>query len=331
MKTKNITILTFLILILVVSGCNNNITGNVVADEKISVRLPIPFLDSALAPYYVSLDKGFYADEGLDVTLNFGSTETNPVKMVSVESDEFGILGGPDTLLVARSKGILLVAIAVLHRNSDLPVLITLKESNITKVEDLQGKKIGFFYGHISTDVLHNLLNKYDIKRTEINVGADYNQLISGNVDAQWAFRTSAAITLPEKGYEINIISPKDYGINIHGLTLFATEDFIKNNPETVEKFLIATFKGVEYTVDNPDDAVMSIINRDSRLSKEIELKRIEVFKKDLSNSEKYPIGYMDYEMFQQTYERLIEEEVITNEFDVNDAFTTEFIDRIHS
>ena len=48
------------------------------------------------------------------------------------------------------------------------------------------------------------------------------------------------------------------------------------------------------------------------------------------SNSEEYPIGYMDDEMFEEIYDRLVKEGVITNEFDVKTAFTTEFLEGIN-
>src|SRR5947207_2765952 len=85
----------------------------------LSVRLPIPIIEAGSAPFFVAQDRGYYAEEGLDVTFEMGSRELNPVKTVSAGTDMFGVLGGPDTLLVARSKGQLLKAIMVLHRNSN--------------------------------------------------------------------------------------------------------------------------------------------------------------------------------------------------------------------
>src|SRR5438046_1436831 len=126
-----------------------------------------------------------------------GSKELNPVKTVATNQDTFGVLGGPDTLLVARSKGQPLQAIAVLHRNSNFPCLLALKSSGITKVEQLTGKKVGFFYGHISTDVLRSFLRKTGVKVEEVDVGFDYTQLINGGVAAQWAFTVTAGIDLP--------------------------------------------------------------------------------------------------------------------------------------
>lgn len=197
-----ISLLVGILLLVGLVGCANNelVTGKAVRDinDKISVRLPIPVIEAAVTPFYSAVDQGYYAQENLDITFNLGSPENNPVKMVASGADNFGILGGPDTLLVARSKNQHLVAIAVIHRDSNFPVILTLKNSGLTKLEDLQNKKIGFFYGHISTDVLRNLFRKHNITIEEVDVGFNYNPLITGQIDAEWAFRTTAGINLPK-------------------------------------------------------------------------------------------------------------------------------------
>jgi len=316
-------------------GCANNetATGKAIQDakDKVSVRLPIPVIEAGQTPFYVAEDKGFYDAENLDVEFNLGSPETNPVKMVASGADQFGILGGPDTLLVARSKGQPLVAIAVIHRNSDFPVILTLKDSGLTKLEDLNGKKVGFFYGHISTDVLRNLFRKQGVKVEEVDVGFNYNPLIAKQVDAEWAFRVTAGLDLPEKGIEVNTISPKDYGINTHGYTIFTTEETIKENPELVKRFLKATIKGIISTVKSPEDAVGSLVTRSDKINKDLEYKRLLMYNEVTSASKDFPPGYMDENMFKETYDRLADEGVLANEFDVKEAFTIRFLDEIYS
>jgi len=176
----------------------------------VSVRFPIPIVEAGQAAFYIAQDKGYYSAEHLDVQFQMGSRELNPVKTVATGQDAFGVLGGPDTLLVARSKGQPLKAIAVLHRNSNFSCLLTLQSSGITKLEQLKGKKIGFNYGHISTDVLHSLLRRQHIPYTEVDAGFDYNQLIAHRIDAEWAFTVTAGLDLPAKGVAVNIISPAD-------------------------------------------------------------------------------------------------------------------------
>jgi len=334
-----------IVAIIVIQGCSNEAeqtevtisTSQSVKSEakpvtktQISVRFPIPVVEAGQTPFYVALDKGYYKAEGLDVQFEMGSRELNPVKMVAAGKDTFGVLGGPDTLLVARTKGHPLKAVAILHRNSNFPSLITLKSSGLTTIEQLQDKKIGFFYGHISTDVIRNLLHKNNIKYTEVDVGFDYNQLISGQIDAEWAFTVTAGLELPAKGVEINIISPADYGIVTHGYTLFATDQTVKEKPELVQRFLRATLRGVEDMVGNPDEAVKSLLSRGPNLKHDLSLKRLKTYIAVTSNSDEYPSGYMDQDMFQSTYDRLREENVIKKELDVSEAYTTEFLKQIH-
>ncbi len=315
----------------VVSSCSKTSIDTHAERAPVSVRFPIPILESGQTPFYVSEDLGYYTEENLEVRFEMGSRELNPVKLVATGQDTFGVLGGPDTLLVARSKGQPLRAISVLHRNSNFPCLVTLRSSRITKVDQLQGKKIGFYYGHISTDVLRNLLRKQSVQYSEVDVGFDYNQFISGQIDAQWAFTVTAGLDLPAKGIDLNFISPADYGIVTHGYTIFATENTISQRPDVVMRFLRATLRGVKYSVENPEAANKSLLKRDPKLDEALNLKRQKAYNAVTSNSEQFPPGYMDREMFQTTYDRLVEEKVIEKPFDVGEAYTTEFLDKLHT
>ena len=76
-----------------------------------------------------------------------------------------------------------------------------------------------------------------------MDVGFDYSPLIAGNIDAEWAFRVTAGVTLPHQGIEINTINPADYGITTHGYTTFATENTLRDNPELVTRFYVQRLK----------------------------------------------------------------------------------------
>ena len=332
MKRK-IIILTLMISLFLVVGCSNQkTTGDVVLEtkEKISVRLPIPFNDGAFAPFYTAIDKGYFEEEGLEVTYHFGSAEANPIKMVVTGQDEIGFIGGPDTLLVAKSKGHPVKAFALYHRYSDFPVLITTKESGITKVEQLEGKKVGFYYGHISTDVLRNLFRKQNVQVEEIDVGVSLNQLLAGQIDAQWWFRIPAEVVLPAKNVEVNIIHPKEYGIYTHGYTFFTTEKILEEKPEVIEGFLRAIIKAAKYSNENPEETIQSILSRDEILKYDIELEKLKQYNKVTVEPENLPIGYIDEEILRETYSRLEEEGVLDKPFDLNDAFTSEILDKIY-
>jgi len=297
--------------------------------QAVSVRFPIPIIEAGQAVFYVAQDKGYYSQQGLNVHFNMGSQELNPVKTVATGQDTFGVLGGPDTLLVARSRGLKMKAIAVIHRNSNFSCLITLRSSGITRLPQLQGKKIGFFYGHISTDVLHALLHRNGIHYSEVDVGFDYNQLIAKRIDAEWGFTVTAGLDLPAKGVPINIISPADYGIVTQGYTIFANDSTLTAKPELVLRFLRATLKGINYTVQHPEEGRDSLLKRDPLLNSQLSLKRLNAYLAVTSDSKQYPPGYMDRNMFQSTYDRLEQEHVLHSAFPAEDAYTLSFLDQI--
>jgi NitT/TauT family transport system substrate-binding protein len=334
-----VVLITALALSLAVFSCSKGRQGdaNTAPNDKsapnrdsVTIRFPIPLLESGQASFYLAQDKGFYADENLDVKFQMGSKDLNPVKMVTTGSDTFGLLGGPDTLLVARSNDAPLQAIAIIHRNSNFPCLITKKESGITSVQQLSGKQVGFYYGHISTDVLRNLFRRTNTKVTEVDVGFDYTQFIQGKVDAEWAFTVTAGLDLPAKGVELNFISPANYGIITHGYTIFASDETIAKRPDLVRRFLKASLRGVEAAVANPEEATKSLLKRGPQLDMELNLKRQRAYNAVTSDSAEFPSGYMDREMFQMTYDRLTEEKVINKQFDLSEAYSTRFLEEIH-
>ncbi|MDD2941743.1 MAG: ABC transporter substrate-binding protein [bacterium] len=281
--------------------------------RKITVRLPIPVIEAAQTPLYVALDNGYYEEEGLNVEFLPGSRELNPVKMIASGADTIGILGGPDTLIVARDNGVPIKAVSILHRASNFPCLITLAESGITSIKQLEGKKVGMFYGHISTDVIRSFIHKNRINVTEVDVGFDYNQLVTGGIDAQWAFRTTAGLDLPAKGVKINVINPESSGIITHGYTIFVSETTLNRDEDLVRQFLRATYRGIDTTLVNPDLAITSLLKRDPSLDRELNKKRLALYNAVTSSSSTYPAGHMDEEMFNSTYERLRAEGVIKN------------------
>jgi NitT/TauT family transport system substrate-binding protein len=337
MKAKKIFIIVVFAIVFVVGSIvlkhkfvDIDSTPQKIEKTKVSLRFPIPIVESGQASFYLAQDKGYYAEEGLEVKFEMGSKELNPIKTVATGQDTFGLLGGPDTLLVARSKDVPVKAIAVLHRNSNFPCLVTLKKSGITQLSQLQGKKIGFYYGHISTDVLRNMLRKNNIKYTEVDVGFDYNQLITGQIDAEWAFTVTAGLDLPAKGIELNFIKPVDYGIVTQGYTIFTADKTIEKQPDTVLRFLRASLKGVRDAVANPEEANRSLLKRAPTLDPALNLARQKMYNAVTSDSEQFPPGYMDKEMFDGTYKRLVEENVIGKAFDPSDAFTMQFINEIN-
>ena len=102
-----------------------------------------------------------------------------------------------------------------------------------------------------------------DLEKVEIiNPTFRNEDLIEGKMDAMLAYVSDQPFWFQRRGVPVNIIDPRDYGIDFYGDNLFTTEGEIEKNPERVEKIIRATLKGWEYALANPDEIIDTILNR---------------------------------------------------------------------
>lgn len=326
MKNNNKRIVTILVCISIVSllvACDKKKEGTP-AKESISVRLT--WLHQAqFAGFYIAKEKGWYSELGLDASLNPGGVEYSSIKMVPSGTDDFGVTSA-DQLLLAREKGIPVVAIAAMYQKSPA-VFIALESSGIKKPEDFIGRRIGIKYGDNTEIPYRAMIRKLGISKeniTEVSVGYDVTPLLAGKVDAIAGFVINEPISIKQKGYEINLIAPSDYGVNMYAEVIFTTEAMIKDNPEIVQKFLTATLRGYDYMIKHPDEGVSATLKRTDMLSREHQLSMIEV-SIPLISVEGTKMGSMEKEIWVETQNILLEQELMKKPIDIEKSFTTGF------
>ncbi|MCB0062576.1 MAG: ABC transporter substrate-binding protein, partial [Caldilineaceae bacterium] len=146
-------LILLLVLMLAVSACvtpnaapaAENAGGDDVAAENMEltpIRLQLQWVtQSQFAGYYAALEQGFYADEGLDVTILEGAVEIVPQQVVAAGDAEFGIAWVPK-MLASREQGADLVNIAQIFQRSGT-LQVGWADSGITSVEDWAGKRVG--------------------------------------------------------------------------------------------------------------------------------------------------------------------------------------------
>jgi NitT/TauT family transport system substrate-binding protein len=271
--------------------------------EDISIRLPIPVVDMAFAPYYVAADQGLFKAQGLNTEIKPGGPEVDPVKMLAAGTDKFGVLGGPELLIRARERGVPLVAVAQIHKDSDFVVLLTGANSGITKVEQLADKDVGLFYGHVSSDVLRILFKKVGVAVKEQDVGFNYSKLIAGQLPAQWGFRTTAGLALPAQGFQINMISPKDSGVRTQGHILVTTEAMIKDRPELVQRMVSGVIAGMQATLKDAPAAIAAAQKRDAKLNEGVAKAQQAIYSDAMTRNVR--LGALSVDDFKQSIEQM--------------------------
>jgi ABC-type nitrate/sulfonate/bicarbonate transport system substrate-binding protein len=300
-------------------------TNNSIKGEEQSVSLRLKWINQAqFSGFFIANNKGFYKKNNLKVSIEPGGPNISPIQMVVSGANDFGIVGS-EQIILARSKGIPVVSIGVIYKQTP-EALISLKKKNITMPKDLIGKKIAVIYGN--DEVLYNsfLLNQ-KIDRSILNEVPqipDISQLLTNQVDVKMAYEMNDPVLLKIKGEDTNIIRFRDYGVNFYADTLFTTEEMIKNHPDIVRNFVKASFEGWDYSIKNPSEAVDEVIKINPNLNKEAQYGYLQSSIPIINKDEE--LGFSDKTVWENMQKELIIQKIINEPIDINKAFTNDFL-----
>lgn len=295
------------------------------AADSVTVRLKW-FNQAQFAGFYVAKEKGLYQAAGLDVTVQPGGPDFPSIQMVAGGNEQFGVTSA-DQILIARGKGVPVVALAVIYRKSPF-VLFSLKGSGIDTPAKFVGKKIGLKVGGNEELVYRALLKKTGVSSknlTEIPVKFDMTPLLTKQLDVWPGYLNNEVIAAREKGFDVDIVSPADYGLDFYADTLFTTEAMVRDHPDEVQRFVTATLKGWTDAVAHPEEAAKLTVKQDSKLSYPHELTMM----KDsipLLKPDAQPIGSMQLGNWTSLQNLLIQGNFLKGPLDLSKAFTTKFL-----
>lgn len=240
-----------------ISGCNKNTPPAAAAPEKISLQLHW-IADSHQLGFWLAMDKGFYVENGLDVTVRPGGMDANPIKDALSGAADIGQVGGIEQVCTAVTEKLPLKAIASIHRETP-HALISLAEHPIREPADFAGKTIAVAYGDTAEVLLKSYLAKNKIPVDSVKLVPfkyDLTPLISGQVDAVTGFSSGQPATLEKLGKRPVVLSYASGGISSYGYTLVASDATLNKRGEAVARFLKASRQGWEYAFAHPDEAV---------------------------------------------------------------------------
>jgi len=279
------------------------------------------------APFYVAVDKGYFAAEGIEIEFDY-SFETDGMALVGAGERQFAVASGEQVLL-ARAQGLPVVYTFAWYRN--FPVSVVAKTTQgINSPADLKGKKIGLpgLYG-ASYIGLEALLFSAGLELGDVTPDSiNYTQVESLTTDrdqAVVAYTNNEPIQLRAQGIDITELRVADY-VSLTANGLVTNETTIAQSPDLVRGMSRALTKGIEYAIAHPNEAydicktyVDTLASADEAVQKQVLTTSIEFWKADR-------IGLSDAQAWQNMNDLLVRMGLLKESLDVSKAFTNSFV-----
>ncbi len=216
------------------------------------------------AGYYAALEKGFFAEEGLDVTLRERDLSQDNILQVLEGDADYGIADSILLLFKERGRGVVLVAPIFQHSPN---VLMTLASSDIHSPKDLVGRRLAFYDNDTEGINILAMLARQGVLdqgmiREPFNLDERLENLLAGRIDAATAYATNEPVRFREAGHAIRVLDPRHYGVDFYGDILFTHQQEAAHNPQRVAAMRRAVIRGWEYALDHKEEIVDLILEK---------------------------------------------------------------------
>ncbi len=284
------------------------------------------------APIYYAHKQGWYADAGIDLTIEQGKGSTLSSQRVGIGKNQLGIadLG---TALVNRGKGADLVAVFNIYANSPYG-LYWKKSSGITGLKDFPGKKIGNPPWDAARQMWPAMAKAADIDPdsvTWVNVqpNAKIASLKSDSIHVTTSFYNIHFIFERVFGDDMGFLALRDIGINPYGNSVIANGAFLKEKPGVVKAFVQVTQKAYHACVADPDPCIDALIEANSGLKRPDSVANWQLVEELMSdkNSRSVALGHFDPTRMQDDYKLIETYFSLEKPFDITDAYSNDFLD----
>lgn len=235
-------------------GCRQNEQKEQLYDRFSVATLPWP----GSTPFYVGIEKGFFRDEGLEVTLK--PVATGLIGLEAVLAGKAEAAAVADTPIARAAVNDAPIAVIATIAEIQRAIMIIAQQGNgITGPGDLEGRAIGVTKGAGAEFFLNIYLLSNDILPSEvriINIAPEniVEALLHGEVDAVSTWSPYKLMLLEELGKEAVILT--DLALYLQTLNVVTTQEFSRNNGERIAKFIRGLERANEFIRRNPGESL---------------------------------------------------------------------------
>jgi NitT/TauT family transport system substrate-binding protein len=246
-------------------------------------------IDGTAAPFFLAIDRGYFSDEGLDVTVDV--TPGGPLEVFNRLAAGNADMAVSDLNLLIKFRDTTGTPIKAVFAVFDKPpyAIIARKSRGIALPRDLQGKKLGapaaaptFAQWPVFAKVAGIDAAKVAIE--DVGVPVCQPMLAAGEIDAITGFSFTSFVNLKASGVppdDLAVLLMADYGIELYADAIMVSPAFAQQKPDAVRAFLRAYVRALKDTVRDPAGAIEALLRHSDGLSKDVELERLHMAIRD--------------------------------------------------
>jgi NitT/TauT family transport system substrate-binding protein len=312
--------------------------GSAAAQDRYKIVFNLSWLpQGSTSGVVVAIDKGYYVQEGLDVSAVRGFGGLRTVNEIDQGMFEFGY-GNPDGVILNRSKGGKARMVGAINATNPGGVCFVENRINPKSVQELKGLTLGAAAGTPVTTTFPALLAlnglpQDHVKIVQLQGSVIYPALVNGTIDIYECWMGSGKPILEHQaraaGLKIGFLSYEDMGLKNIGSGVATTDETIAKRPDVVRKFLKATYRGYEDMIKNPNEGADITKKMFPESDRAVVYDQILDINKLIKGPgvEQHGLGYIDPARARNTYDFVSRTMKVEN-VKAEDTFTNQFISK---
>lgn len=237
------------------------------------------------AAWFVALDKGYYKEAGLDVTIIPGQGTAQAIQALESGAVQFAFSDVAGLVAARANSGVKAKIISVIYQKAPYAIFSWKDGANVTKPEQLEGLEIGSGAGSFTQKVIEAFMAEKGLGKpaifTNVDPAARVGLLAAKKIPAIETFAMSAPGVEKALGPgNAAIFLLGEQGLTLNSNSILAREDLLKDKPDLAKAFVAASLKGWKDTLANPGEAADIVAKLNKGLDRELALQEIAIVSK---------------------------------------------------